>query len=197
MKMYWCLLLALVFLGCDLQQDISFDDPKAAPPGGPFVKVLWDKNEEDVFLDTLDKIVVQDRPVCLLLDILLGAGLEEEQILSMRFDFESEDGWRPSSVECGPLDGEVLVENGFLDPDPESMALVWSLGLRGCYWVTQLAKIHGEAVEKRPSAVLSLFRFDLFGLRLPLPLQSRPAQISFATGDSTRDPTFPDTTIPQ
>ena len=147
MKMLLCVLLALACTGCGLLQDISFDEPDAAPPGGPSVKVLWDNNEPEVFLDMLDKIVFEDRLVCLLLDILLAAGLEEEEIRSMRLDFESgEDGFRPSSVGCEPLDGEILVEHGYLDPDPDSMALVWSLELRGCYWVTQTARILGEPV---------------------------------------------------
>jgi hypothetical protein len=141
----WCLLLALAFLGCGLEQDISFDDLEAAPPGGPSVEVLWEENKENVFLDDLDKIVVTDRLVCRLLDILLAAGLEEEEIRAKRFDFESEAGFRPSKVGCDPLGGETLVEHGYLDP--ESMALVWTQDLRGCYQVTQLSKIIGEAVD--------------------------------------------------
>ncbi len=38
-----------------------------------------------------------------------------------------------------------------------------------------------------------LSRLDLFGLRLSLPLQSRPAQISTATGNCTRCPRPPRT----
>ena len=144
MKIPVCLVLALACLACGLEQDISFDEPEDLPPEGPFVTVLWGGNKMDVFLDDLDKIVDQD--VYLLWDILLAAGLEEEDIFSTRFDFEGEDGFRPSSVGCDPLDGEIL-DRVYLDP--EGMALVWdlSLGLRGCYRVAQLTRILDEAVD--------------------------------------------------
>jgi len=146
-RILWSLLslfLALTCPACGLQQDISFDEPEAASPEGPSVMAAWDGNEAEVFLNDLDRIVVEERPVCLLWDILLAAGLEEEEIRSMRFDFEAEDGFRPSSVGCEPMEGEDLAL-GYLDPD--GMALIWdsSLGLRGCYWVTRIARILGEA----------------------------------------------------
>jgi hypothetical protein len=194
MKTWLCTILVLLSPACGLEQDISFDEAGTAPPEGPYVSVVWADNEMPVFLDPLDKIVVQERLVCLLWDVLLAAGLEEEELLAMRFDFESKNGFRPSQNGCDSLDGETLAL-GYLDS--ESLALLWddTLGLRGCYWVTQTERILGEAVQKRPSAVLSLFRFDFFGLRLPLPLQSHPAQISFGIGDSTRGPTPPDITV--
>jgi hypothetical protein len=181
------LILAFVCLACGLEQDITFDEPETVPPAGPLVVVVWSEKEVDVFLDDLDKIQVDDTPVCLLWDILLAAGLEEEEILSMRFDFESENGFRPSQKGCEPLDGETLAL-GYLDP--ESMFLSWDsdLGLPGCYSVRETSRILGEAAEKRPSAVLSLLQFDLFGRPLS---QSRPAQISFGTGDRTGSPTPP------
>lgn len=137
------LFLAVICPACGLEQDISFEETEALPPEGPSVTVAWGENEAEVFLDELDKIMIDDTPVCLLRDVLLAAGLEEEDILSMLFDFESEDGFRPSSVGCDPLEGETL-EFGYLDPD--SMALAWdaSLGLRGCYWVTRAARILGK-----------------------------------------------------
>jgi hypothetical protein len=146
MKTWLCALLVLLCPACGLEQDISFDEPEASPPEGTYVTVLWGENEEKVFLDDLDKIPFQETLVCRLTDILLEAGLEEEEIRSMRFDFESEDGFRPSLKEgCDPLDGEIL-SLGFLDP--ESLALLWddTLELRGCYWVTQTARILGETV---------------------------------------------------
>ena len=41
---------------------------------------------------------------------------------------------------------EKILALGYLDPD--GLALVWdsTLGVRGCYWVTQTARILGEAV---------------------------------------------------
>lgn len=148
MKTWLCALLVLLCQACGLEQDISFDEPESSPPEGPCVTVLWGGNEDVVFLDSLDKVVFEERSVCLLWDVLLEAGLEEEEILSMHFDFESgEDGFRPSEVVgCDPLDGEILAL-GYLDPD--SLALLWddTLGLRGCYWVTQTAVILGEAVD--------------------------------------------------
>ncbi len=145
MKKAWlCSIAAIVCLGCGLEQDISFDEPEASSPESPSVTVLWDDNEGEVFLDDLDKSQVGDTPACPLWYILRAAGLEEEDILSMLFDFEAEDGFRPTSVGCDPLEGETL-ELGYLDP--ETMALVWdsSLGLRGCYRVTLLARILGES----------------------------------------------------
>jgi len=138
------LLLALLCPACGLQQDVSFDEPEAASPEGLSVTVAWGGNEAEVFLNALDPLVVEERTVYLLRDILLAAGLEEEEIGSMRFDFEAEDGFRPSSVGCEPLEGEDLAL-GYLDPD--GMALVWdsSLGLRGCYWVSRIVRILGES----------------------------------------------------
>jgi hypothetical protein len=151
MKIPVCLILALACLACGLEQDISFDEPEASPPEGPSLTVLWGGNEMEVFLDDLDRIVDQD--VYLLWDILLVAGLEEEDIFSMRFDFEGEDGFRPSSVGCDPLDGEIL-DRVYLDP--EGMALLWdlSLGLRGCYGVTRTARILGESAEPTVSPMM-------------------------------------------
>ena len=142
-RILFSLFLGVTCLACGLEQDISIGEPEASSPEGPSVIVAWDKSVAEVFLGDLDKVEVNDTPVCLLRDILLSAGLEEEDIRSMLFDFESEDGFRPTSVGCDPLEGETL-ELGYLDP--ESMALVWdaSLGLRGCYWVTQMARIFGE-----------------------------------------------------
>ena len=146
MKTWLCTLLVLLCLACGLEQDISFDEPEASPPEGPSVTVLWGENEVEVFLDSLDKVVIEERLVCLLWDVRLEAGLEDEELLSMRFDFEGVDGFRPSSVGCDPLEGEIL-DRVYLDP--EGMALVWdsSLGLRGCYRVAQLTRILGEAVD--------------------------------------------------
>jgi hypothetical protein len=48
-------------------------------------------------------------------------------------------------------------------------------------------------VEKGPSAVLSLLRFDLLGLRLPLPSTKSPRADLIRDGDSTRNPTPPNT----
>jgi hypothetical protein len=146
MKTWLCAVIAFLCLACGLEQDISFDEPAPSPPDGPYVTVLWGENEVDVFLDLLDKVEIEGSSVCLLRDVLLEAGLEEEEIFSMRFDLESADGFRPSSVGCDPLEGEILAF-GYLDP--ESMALQWdaSPGLRGCYWVTQTAEIIGEAVD--------------------------------------------------
>jgi hypothetical protein len=146
MKTWLCALLVLLCPACGLEQDISFDEPEASSPEGPVVTVLWGINEEKVFLDDLDKIPFQGTLVCRLTDILLEAGLEEEEIRSMRFDFESEGGFRPSQKGCDPLEGESL-SLGYLDP--ESLALLWddTLGLRGCYWVTQTAQILGEASD--------------------------------------------------
>jgi len=140
-------LFAWTCLACGLEQDITFDEPDEAPPEGNSVRVLWGENEEVVFLNDLDRIVFEDNLVCRLWDILLAAGLEEEEILSMRFDFESTDGFSPSSRDCEPLEGEILRDGGYLDP--ENMNLMWdsSLGLRGCYSVTDLARILGEASE--------------------------------------------------
>jgi hypothetical protein len=145
MKTWLCAMLALLCLACGLEQDISFDDPAASPPDGPSVTVLWGENEVTVFLDLLDKVMIEERLVCLLWDVLLEAGLEEEEIHSMRFDFENENGFRPSQKGCDPLEGELLAL-GYLDPD--GLALTWdaTLGLRGCYWVTQTAYILGEGV---------------------------------------------------
>jgi hypothetical protein len=146
-KGWLSLLFAWTCLSCGLEQDITFDEPEKAPPEGAFVTVAWDENDGvPVFLNDLDKIVVQDSLVCRLWDILLAAGLEEDEILSMRFDFQGEDGYRPSQKGCEPLEGENL-ELGFLDP--ESMLLIWdpSLGLPGCYSVKGTVWILGEAAE--------------------------------------------------
>jgi hypothetical protein len=96
-----------------------------------------------VFLEELDRVVLEDTLVCPLWDILLAAGLEADDILSMRFDFESEDGFRPTSKGCEPLEGETL-EFGYLDPETLNLAWDAELGLRGCYWVTGTARILGE-----------------------------------------------------
>ena len=137
------LFLALTCPACGLQQDISFDEPEAVSPEGASVVVAWDGNEAEVFLTDLDPITVEGRSVYPLWDILLAAGLEEEEVQSMCFDFEADDGFRPSSVGCEPLEGEDLAL-GYLDPD--GMALVWdsTLGLRGCYWVNRIVRILGE-----------------------------------------------------
>ncbi len=143
-RKWLCSLLALVCLGCGLEQDVSLDAPEAAPPEGPSVSVSWDGIEAEVFLDDLDKVLVEEALVCLLWDVLVAAGLEEEEIRSMRFDFESADGFRPSRKGCDPLEDESLML-GYLDP--EDMNLIWdsSLGLPGCYRVTQVARILGES----------------------------------------------------
>ena len=142
-RMLLCLILALAFAACDLRQDISFYDPPEEAWEGPSVAVLWEENEVEVFVDSLDKVVVEEGTVWLLWDILLAAGLKAEDISSMRFDFESADGFRASSKGCTPLQGESLAL-GYVDP--EGLNLRWdsSLGLRGCYWVTRLARILGE-----------------------------------------------------
>jgi hypothetical protein len=148
-KMFLTLLLAWVCLAsCGLQQDISFDEPEAVPPPeGPSVRVVWEQNEPDgvpVFLHTLDKVVVEEGAVWRLWDIVLGAGLEEEEILAMRFDFEGSDGFRPSSKPaCPPRQGEDLA---LMYLDPEELDILWddSLGLSNCYQVKELAKILGE-----------------------------------------------------
>jgi len=146
--MLFLLLIGLACVACDLQQDISFDEPADVPPEGPSVRVVWEQNEPDgvpVFLNTLDKVVVEEGTVWLLWDILIAAGLEEEEILSMRFDFESgEDGFRPSTIPgCDPRQGGDLA---LMYLDPEELYLLWddSLGLRNCYQVKRLAKILGE-----------------------------------------------------
>ncbi len=138
------LLPALLCAACGLEQDVSLDEPETASPAGLSVTVVREGREAEVFLNDLQPVVVDDRPVYLLRDILLAAGLGEEEIGSMRFDFEAEDGFRPSSVGCEPLEGEDLAL-GYLDPD--GMALVWdsSLGLRGCYWVNGIVRILGES----------------------------------------------------
>ncbi len=151
-KMVWVsLFFAWTCLACGLEQDITFDEPEKAPPEGPFVTVAWDENDGvPVFLDDLGKIVVEGSLVCRLWDILLAAGLDEEQILSMRFDFEGQvegqDPYRPSQKGCDPLEGEIL-DRGYLDP--ESRLLIWDsdLGLRGCYSVRGTVLILGEAGE--------------------------------------------------
>ena len=142
-----CLVIALVCVACDLQQDISFDEAGDVPPEGPTVRVVWEENEPDgveVFLNTLDKVVVKEATVWLLWDIVRAAGLEQEEILAMRFDFEGADGFRPSSRPgCNPRQGEDLAL-GYLDP--EGLHLLWddSLELPNCYRVADLAKILGE-----------------------------------------------------
>jgi len=151
MKTWLCALLVLLCQACGLEQDISFDEPGASPPEGPYVTVLWGGNEDVVFLDSLDKVLFEERSVCLLWDVLLEAGLEEEQILSMRFDFEGqvegEDPYRPSQRGCEPLAGEILAR-GYLDPE-ENGLLIWDsdLGLRGCYSVRGTVLILGESAE--------------------------------------------------
>lgn len=93
-RLLFCLMLALACAACDLQQDISFDEAADVPPEGPMVRVVWEQNETDgadVYLNTLDKVVVEEAAVWPLWDILLAAGLEEVEILSMRFDFERAD----------------------------------------------------------------------------------------------------------
>lgn len=139
-----CSLAVLLCLACGLEQDISFDAPETPSPEGPSVTVRWDGNEAEVFLNDLDKVLVEGTPVCVLWDIVLAAGLEEAEILSLRFDFEATDGFRSSSKEgCEPLEGETL-QQGYLDP--ESLFLSWdrALGFPGCYSVRELALIIGQ-----------------------------------------------------
>jgi hypothetical protein len=142
-RILWSFLVASNCLACGLAQDISFDKAEAEPAEGPSVIVVWGETEAEVFLDDLDKIPVEGSLACSLWDILLAAGLEEEAIRSICFDFEAQDGFRPSSVGCECLEAETL-ELGYLVPD--SMALVWDsrLALRGCYWVNQVTRILGE-----------------------------------------------------
>jgi hypothetical protein len=130
-------------LSCGLEQDVSFDEPEAQPPEGPSLFVLWDENETEVFLNDLDKVLVEGSEVCILWDVLLAAGLEEAEASSLRFDFESKDGFRPSSMGCEPLEGETL-QQGYLNP--ETLNLIWddALGFPGCYSVRETRKIIGE-----------------------------------------------------
>jgi len=139
------LLVLLACLACDLEQDITLEAPEDAK--GSSVSVLWDDKDVEVFLDPLNKVDFEGSSVCLLWDVLLAAGLEEQDILGMRFDFEGSDGFRPSSVGCALLEGETM-EHGYLDP--ESLALLWDsdLNLRGCYWLRGVARFLGEPAQQ-------------------------------------------------
>lgn len=140
------LIIAWACLACGLEQDITLEAPEENSPEGSSVGVFWDDQEAEVFLGPLDRVDFEGRPVCLLWDVLLAAGLEEQDILGMRFDFEGSDGFRSSSVGCSLLEGE-LMRHGYLDP--ESLALLWEadLHLRGCYWLNGAARILGEPAE--------------------------------------------------
>ena len=61
----------------------------------------------------------------------LGIVLSETE-----FDFEGEDGFRPSQVGCAPLDG-ALLSRGWADMSTGTLVWDESLGLRGCYSVTK------------------------------------------------------------
>ena len=98
------LTIAWACLACDLEQDITLEPPEDASPEGSSIIVLWDDQELEVFLEPLDRVDFGGRSVCLLWDVLLAAGLQEQDILGMRFDFEGSDGFRSSSVGCSLLE---------------------------------------------------------------------------------------------
>jgi len=134
------LLLAWTFAGCGSGQEVSFDPQK---PEAASIIVSVDGVEATVVLADLETVPFEDVQAYSLWDILLAAGLDEETLPSLCFDFEASDGFRPSSVGCECLAGETL-ELCYLDP--AGLSLVWdaSLGLRGCYWVREVAKVLGE-----------------------------------------------------
>ena len=138
--------MAWLVTACGLQQEITLDPEPSPPETGLSVLVEWDGRSEEVFLDNLDRLDLAGRSVVALWDVLVAAGLEVEGIPTRRFDFEAADGYRPSLKGCDPLNGETLA-GGYIDP--ESLALLWEedLGLRGCYWVTELARILAEPQE--------------------------------------------------
>ncbi len=74
------------------------------------------------------------------LDDVVAASRLPVDLGAVVVDFEAEDGFRPSSVGCAPLDGSLLSRGG---ADKVTGTLVWdpALGLRGCYSVQKARRI--------------------------------------------------------
>ncbi len=127
--------LGTFWLSCDTGGDRDPCDPAGARTmevrrGGDTAEVdlgaLPGRRQGDLCLVPLDRIVENS-----------GLGIDMDRAV---FDFEGEDGFRPSQVDCAPLDGATL-SRGWADMSTGT--LVWddSLGLRGCYSVSKAAVI--------------------------------------------------------
>lgn len=121
--------------GCGGEEDWDPCAPEVAVP----MTVSCSGQEHSVDLNTLAG--VNDGEMCLvpLADVVEAANLGKE-LQELVFDFEALDGFRPSQVECLPLEGSVL-ESGWMDR--ATGTLVWdeALQLRGCYSVREVRKI--------------------------------------------------------
>ncbi len=107
---------------------VSYHDRSASVDLG----LLGGERRGDLCLVPLDRIVETAD---------LGIDLERT-----RFDFEAADGFRPSQVDCAPLDGTVLARGW---ADMGSGTLVWDeiMELRGCYSVTRAVTILASDAE--------------------------------------------------
>ncbi len=133
-RLVWVLALVGLVPGC------SQEEPDPCRPASP-VTLLVVYGDASVPVDLGELQGTREGSVCPVpLDRVVGAPGLPVDPASVVVDFEAEDGFRPSSVDCPPLEGSLLSRGG---ADKGTGTLVWdpSLGLRGCYSVRQTRRI--------------------------------------------------------
>lgn len=134
------LALGLVLLlapGCGGDDDPAPCDPSRAVS----MTVSYESASEAEAVDLATLTGTEDGDLCLvpLMDVVDAVGLGFDPETSY-YDFVGSDGFRPTQVECVTVDATTL-ELGRVDR--VTGTLVWdeSLGMRGCYSVTEVVEI--------------------------------------------------------
>lgn len=138
----------------EVATDAPVTDPDAAPDANPAttVTLVYGATTTKVDVSSLPTITYKGSPVVALSSIW-AAGKLHDDVATLSFDFEGDDGFHPSNkASCSTnITGAQLAKGYML---PATRSLVWddTLGLPGCYSVKAVAKLIGVDVTSAPDA---------------------------------------------
>jgi len=136
-----CATAAFGILACGSDQVIGSTDLSPGKPD-PTLVVQFEEQSVDVDLRTIETSNYKGLNLVGLVRAWERAKFEAD-INTLVFEFVGSEGFRPSSKDCDNLPGTQL-NGGYIDPI--SRKLVWdeSLGLRGCYSVSDTTHMIGH-----------------------------------------------------
>ena len=112
-----------------------------SPATGVVVNVVYGGTSRPVDLGTLPTSEVNGQKLASIVDLWTASNTPAE-LAKVQFDFEGDDGFRPSTKGAckTPITGAQL-SKGYIDPQLRNLFWDDSLGLSGCYRVKGLAKV--------------------------------------------------------
>jgi len=145
------ILVAHVLASCS-SDDQTIDPGTGSPTqdsGGATIQVTFEDQSADVGLDSLTITPYKGTDLVKLSDVWASAQISADAN-TLVFEFVSSDGFTPSSKDCDPLPGDLL-DRGYIHPTSRTLTWDESLGLRGCYSVTDTQQMRAQSPTEAPA----------------------------------------------